>query len=87
MAPSFQDDLHDRSQVLHAAIQRSEGIEAKIRRGELDEELLARSEAAAEAVVTARVALYRLLMDAGWSPPETVVRDVEFDDSLGKMIT
>jgi len=86
MPQSFQDELHVRSQVLHAAIQRSEGIEARIRRGELHEDLLRRSEEAAEAVVAARVALYRLLMEAGWVPPDTVVRDVAFDDSLGKMI-
>lgn len=74
--------LHDALWAFHAAVQRRDGIEARLRRGEIDADLHTRSLAAAEAVVEARVGLYRLLMSEGWVPPPSIAQDVSFDDAL-----
>jgi hypothetical protein len=76
------NDLHTAIWTLHAAVQRQDGIELRLRRGELDAELRDRSLTAAEAVVQARVALYRLLMSDGWVPPPAVAQDIEYDDTV-----
>jgi hypothetical protein len=65
---------------LHAAIVRRDGLEDRMRQGPVDEELLDRSLLAAEAVLQARAALYRHLMQAGWTPPDTVVKDLTYDE-------
>ena len=77
-----EERLHSAIWAFHAAVQRRDGIEARVRRGEHAEDLLDRSLAAAEAVVEARVALYRLLMTEGWIPPPSLASDVDFDLSL-----
>jgi hypothetical protein len=66
--------------ALHAATIRRDGLESRMRAGQLDEDTLDRSLAAAEAVLSARTALYRQMMSLGWTPPDTVVRDVEYDE-------
>lgn len=66
--------------ALHAALIRHDGLQARMRDGQLDEHMLDRSLAAAEAVLVARTALYRQLMSLGWTPPDAVVRDVEYDE-------
>ncbi len=75
------DALLSRFWALHAAIIRRDGLEQRMRSGmPLDQELLDRSLAAAEGVLEARAALYRHLMDTGWTPPDTVVRDLAYDE-------
>ncbi len=66
--------------ALHAATIRRDGLESRMRAGQLDEDTLDRSLAAAEAVLSARTALYRHMMSLGWTPPDTIVRDVEYDE-------
>ncbi len=68
--------------ALHAAIIRRDGIEARLRAGDHDPDLLTRTLPAAEAVIAARTALYRRLMDLGWTPPNTVVRDLSYDETV-----
>ncbi|MCU1592844.1 MAG: hypothetical protein JWO12_236, partial [Frankiales bacterium] len=74
--------LHEAIQAFHTAIQRRDGVEARVRRGEHDPDLLDRSLLAAEAVVQARIALFFLLMDEGWTPPPTVTRTIELDGKI-----
>ena len=74
-------ELLSRFWALHAAVIRRDGIEDRMRSGlPVDQEMLARSLAAAEAVLAARGALYRHLMDTGWTPPATVVKDLAYDE-------
>ena len=70
------------AEAFRAAVQRRDGLEARIARGELGGELLDRSLAAAEAVLLTRKALYRLLMDCGWSAPPRLIQDMAYDDHL-----
>ena len=72
--------LLSRFWALHAAIIKRDGLEQRMRAGAMDADLLDRSLAAAECVIEARTALYRHLMDAGWRPPDLVVRDVTYDE-------
>lgn len=74
--------LHDAAQAFHTAVQRRDGVEARVRGGEHDPDLLDRSLLAAEAVVQARIELYRLLMEEGWIPPPTVAGDIELDREI-----
>lgn len=75
------DDLLARFWALHAAIIKRDGLEERMRSGlPMDPDLLDRSLAAAEGVLEARAALYRHLMDAGWTPPDTVVKDLVYDE-------
>lgn len=74
--------LHDAAQAFHTAVQRRDGVEARVRKGEHDPELLDRSLFAAEAVVLARIELYRLLIDDGWIPPPTVAGALELDGEI-----
>ena len=32
--------------------------------------------------MAARVALYRVLMDEGWQPPDVVAQDIAYDDEV-----
>ncbi len=66
--------------ALHAATIRRDGLDARMRAGQLDEDTLERSLSAAESVLAARTALYRQLMSLGWTPPDEVVRDIEYDE-------
>ena len=73
MTTGREDRLHAVVWAFHTAVQRRDGIELRLRRGELDADLQDRSLSAAEAVVEARIALYRLLISEGWTPPATIV--------------
>ncbi len=74
-------ELLSRFWALHAAVIRRDGLEERMRSGApVDEELLDRSLAAAEGVLQARAALYRHLMDTGWTPPDALVRDIVYDE-------
>lgn len=79
MSQVSEERLHAAVWAYHAALQRRDGIEARLRRGEDDSDLRDRSLSAAEAVVEARIALYRLLMSDGWIPPPSLAQDVEND--------
>ncbi|MCU1624970.1 MAG: hypothetical protein JWL79_3815 [Frankiales bacterium] len=68
--------------AFHAAVQRRDGIEARLRNGEHAGDLRDRSLSAAEAVVEARVAFYKLLINEGWAPPRSVALDIEYDDTV-----
>ena len=73
--------LLSRFWALHAAVIRRDGIEARMRSGlPVDQELLDRSLAAAEGVIEARAGLFRHLMEGGWTPPDTVVKDLAYDE-------
>lgn len=75
--------LLDRFWALHAAVIRRDGIEARMRSGlPVDQEMLDRSLAAAEGVLEARAGLFRHLMDTGWTPPDTVVKDLVYDETV-----
>lgn len=67
---------------LHAAIIKRDGLEERLRSGAADPALLDRSLAAAEGVLLARAGLYRHLMRSGWTPPDVVVRDVQYDEAV-----
>lgn len=82
MTAEREDRFHAVVWAFHTAVQRRDGIELRLRRGELDAELQDRSLSAAEAVVEARIALYRLLISEGWTPPPAVVQDIEYDDAV-----
>jgi hypothetical protein len=82
MAEGREDRLHAVVWAFHTAVQRRDGIELRLRRGELDADLQDRSLSAAEAVVEARIALYRLLISEGWTPPAAIVSDIEYDDAV-----
>ena len=74
-------ELLSRFWALHAAVIKRDGIEDRMRSGvPLDKEMLERSLTASEGVLQARAALYRYLMAAGWTPPDTVVRDLAYDE-------
>jgi hypothetical protein len=77
-----EDRLHQAVWAFHAAVQRRDGVEARLRRGEIDTDLYDRSLTAAEAVVESRIALYKLLIAEGWTPPDSVAHDIALDDSL-----
>jgi hypothetical protein len=82
MPQPVEDRLHEALWTFHAAVQRRNGVEGRLRRGELDAELYDRSLTAAEAVVQARIGLYRLLISEGWTPPDSIAKDISYDDSL-----
>jgi hypothetical protein len=77
-----EEQLHAAIWALHDALQRRDGIEERLRSGDPDEHLYGRSLAASEAVVHARLALYRLLITQGWTPPRTVAEQVDLDAHL-----
>lgn len=82
MTTAREDRLHAAVWAFHSAVQRRDGIEARLRRGELDLDLQDRSLAASEAVVQARLALYRMLISEGWTPPPAVAQQIEYDDTV-----
>ncbi len=67
------------AELLRTALQRRDGIEVRIRAGDLNRDLLDRSLEAAEAVLAARAAFYRLLRAAGWAAPAHVIYDRALD--------
>ena len=76
-------ELLARFWALHAAVIKRDGLEDRMRsQVPADEDLLDRSLAAAEGVLQARAGLYRHLIQTGWRPPERVVRDLEFDETV-----
>ncbi|MGZ6827037.1 MAG: hypothetical protein ACXVGH_09615 [Mycobacteriales bacterium] len=77
MQSSTEERLHVAVWAFHAAVQRRDGVAARLRRGDDDPELLDRSVAAAESVDLARLALYRLLVSEGWTPPADVAAELE----------
>ena len=78
--PDRDHELLSRFWSLHAAVIRRDGIEERLRTGPVDTDLLDRSLSAAEAVLEARTELYKHLMASGWTPPDVVVKDVEYDE-------
>jgi hypothetical protein len=78
----MEERLHQAVWAYHAAVQRRDGVEARLRRGEIDADLYDRSLSAAEAVTEARITLYKLLIDEGWTPPVAVAQDLAHDTAL-----
>ncbi|MCW2601448.1 MAG: hypothetical protein JWM02_3277 [Frankiales bacterium] len=78
----IEDRLQAAVWAFHAAVQRRDGVESRLRRGEIDSDLYDRTLTAAEAVIQARIALYRLLISEGWTPPPEVARDIAYDDNM-----
>ena len=73
--------LLSRFWALHAAVIKRDGLEDRMRSGvPVDQDLLDRSLAAADGVLQARSALFRHLMDAGWTAPDPVIRDLVYDE-------
>lgn len=79
MYPNWHDPLLPLLAGYHAAVIRSDGLQGKLRQTPGDEGLLDRSLIAAEQVIEARAALYRGLMDLGWTPPPTVADSLRTD--------
>jgi hypothetical protein len=77
-----EEQLHEVIWAFHDALQRRDGIEQRLRDGAVDGGLYDRGLAASEAVVHARLALYRVLVDQGWTPPDSVVIQVDLDAHL-----
>ncbi len=73
-------DLLSHFWALHAALLKRDGLEARMRTGAADEEMFGRSLAAAEGVLAARSGLCRYLISQGWTPPDTTVRDLVYDE-------
>ena len=81
MTSDRDTELLARSRALHAAVARRDELEQRMRSGmPLDQEVLDASLAAAEAVLDARIALYRHLIASGWTPPEALVKDLTYDE-------
>lgn len=79
MYPNWDDPLLPLMAAYHAAVIRSDGLQGKLKDAPGDEELLERSLAAAEQVIEARAALYRGLIELGWTPPPMVVDNLAID--------
>jgi hypothetical protein len=79
---STEEQLHQALWAFHAALQRRDGIEQRLRGGDPDPTLYDRGLAASEAVVHARLALYRVLITQGWTPPPAVAQQVDLDAHL-----
>jgi hypothetical protein len=82
VSQNTEDQLHAALWAFHTAVQRRDGVEARLRRGEIDVDLYDRSLHASEAVMGSRLALYRLLIDQGWTPPRHVIEDIAYDNSV-----
>ena len=82
MGRTDEEELHQASWALHDALQRRDGIEQRLRDGDPDATLYDRGLAASEAVVHARLALYRVLIAQGWTPPASVTAQVDLDEHL-----
>lgn len=68
--------------ALHEALQRRDGIERRLRNGDVTPDLYDRGLQASEAVVTARLGLYQVLIEQGWTPPPAVSSQVDADARL-----
>jgi hypothetical protein len=79
---SDEEALHQVSWALHDALQRRDGIEQRLRDADPDPTLYDRGLAASESVVHARLAFYRVLISQGWTPPESLVAQVDLDEHL-----
>ena len=82
MGKAEEDDLHAAIWAFHDALQRRDGIEERLRGGDPDVRLYDRGLAASEAVVHARLALYRQLVAQGWTPPPAIEDQVRADAQL-----
>lgn len=82
MVRTQEEQLHQAIWAYHDALQRRDGIEQRLRGGEVDAHLYDRGLAASEAVVHTRLALYRVLIDQGWTPPASVSAQVDLDEQL-----
>jgi hypothetical protein len=82
MGTSDESSLHEVIWSFHDALQRRDGLEDRLRRGQATPDLAQRSLAASEAVVHARLALYRVLLAQGWTPPSSVIRQLGLDSQL-----
>jgi hypothetical protein len=82
MGKPDEDQLHAAIWALHDALQRRDGMEERLRKEVPDEKLYAHGLAASEAVVAARLALYRLLITQGWTPPKALAEQVDLDSHL-----
>jgi hypothetical protein len=82
MGKAEEEQLHAAIWKLHDALQRRDGIEGRLRAGDQDGKLYDRGLAASEAVVHARLALYRLLITQGWTPPRHLLEQVDLDAHL-----
>ena len=82
MMKTPEEQLHEVIWAFHDALQRRDGIEQRLRGGDVDSALYDRGLAASEAVVHARLALYRVLVTQGWTPPTTVAAQVDLDAHL-----
>jgi len=82
MGNTHEERLHEASWALHDALQRRDGIEQRLRDGDPDPGLYDRGLAASEAVVHARLALYRVLITQGWTPPAGLMAQVDLDEQL-----
>jgi hypothetical protein len=82
MTRSHEDDLHEAIWALHDALQRRDGIEERLRGGDADPELYGRGLVASEAVLHARMQLYRVLLGQGWTAPPAVATQLQLDSHL-----
>lgn len=82
MGRTQEEQLHQAIWAFHDALQRRDGIEQRLRDGGVDSELYDRGLAASEAVVHSRLALYRVLVTQGWTPPRSVAAQVDLDARL-----
>lgn len=81
MGTDRDHELLTRFWALHAAVIKRDGLEARMRSGlPPDQDLLDRSLSAAEGVLEARSALYRHLINCGWTPPDSLVKDLAYDE-------
>ena len=79
---SDETQLHEVIWYFHDTLQRRDGIEDRLRQGESSRELDDRALRASEAVVNARLALFRMLVHQGWLPPAHIVRQLSLDTQL-----
>ena len=83
MTRSHEDALHEAIWKLHDSLVRRDGIEQRLRDdNDNDPELYKRSLLASEAVLNARMLLYRVLLEQGWTPPPTVATQLQLDSHL-----
>jgi hypothetical protein len=82
MGKPQEEQLHEVIWAFHDALQRRDGIEQRLRDGAVDADLYERGLSASEAVVHARLALYRVLITQGWTPPDSISAQVDLDAHL-----
>jgi len=82
MYPDWDDPLLPLFAAYHAAVIRGSGLQQRLRNESGDADLLDRTLVAAEQVIETRAAVYRALMDAGWTPPPRVATDLVHDSEL-----